>query len=144
MASLLAILWTASAFAPAATLAAPAGPQGSTHLSNASSMLVDGSATIVNGSLVTVAGAGSMVVASVEVVGDAMVVVLTGVADASRATLRLSGQAARQASMVAGASVEVVALSTGYLLVSAGRVLAFVPNEIGKALLHNSRVAERG
>lgn len=124
--------------------ASAAGQQGSTHLSNASEALANGSAVVATGSLLTVAAAGSVVVASVEVVGDASVVVLTSAVDGSKATVRLSGQAARGASNAVGASVEMVALSTGYLLVTAGRVLAFVPNEIGKSLLHNSRVADRG
>ncbi|MDB5961626.1 MAG: hypothetical protein JWP59_2920 [Massilia sp.] len=136
---LVAVLLAATTLAAAA----PGGPQGSTHLSNASNLVADGSATVIGGSLLTVAAAGSVVVASVEVAGDASVLVLRGAADGVTASVRLSGQAARNASNVAGASVEVVALSTGYLLVTAGRVIAFVPNEIGRALLHSSRVAER-
>jgi hypothetical protein len=34
--------------------------------------------------------------------------------------------------------------STGALLVAGGKVLAFIPNEIGKTLIHHARVAERG
>lgn len=124
-------------------LAAPAGPQGSTNLSNASRFMVNGSAVVVGGSIATFVGAGAVVVGSIEVVGDASVVVLTSVADGVSASVRLSGQAAHQASLVAGASVEVVAISTGYILVTAGQVIAFVPNEMGRVLLHSSRVAER-
>jgi hypothetical protein len=36
--------------------------------------------------------------------------------------------------------VVTVACSTGWVLSSAGRVIAFIPNEIGKALLYNERV----
>lgn len=122
----------------------PGSPQGSTHLSNASGAVLNGSAVLVGGSLYTFAAGGAMVVASIEVVGDASVVVLKGSLDGVSASVRLSGEAAHQASLVAGASVEVVAISTGYILVTAGRVLAFVPNELGRALLHSSRVAERG
>jgi hypothetical protein len=67
-------------------------------------------------------------------------VVLAGASDAASATLRLSGNVVQGASLVAGVSVGLVAVSTGYLLVSAGKVLAFVPNEIGRSLLHHSRV----
>jgi hypothetical protein len=34
----------------------------------------------------------------------------------------------------------VTALSAGWVLSAAGQVIAFVPNEIGKALLHNERI----
>ena len=90
------------------------------------------------GALASVAGAGSLVVASVETAGDGSVVAESA-GKASSATLALSGRAARDASLVVGASVEMVALSTGYLLVTAGRVLAFMPNEAGRRLLHSSR-----
>jgi hypothetical protein len=54
--------------------------------------------------------------------------------------MRLTGQAARGASLVVGSAVEVVAVSTGSLLVASGKAIAFIPNEIGLALLHQSRV----
>src|SRR5450830_1715113 len=121
-----------AALALLALLSAPAShaepaPQGSTHLSNASGVLANGSARVMGGALESVAGAGSLVV-------------LKAAGKASSATLALSGRAARDASLVVGASVEMVALSTGYLLVTAGRVLAFIPNEAGRVLLHSSRI----
>ncbi|MDL2357277.1 MAG: hypothetical protein QFF03_18645 [Pseudomonadota bacterium] len=121
-----------------------AEPQGSTDLSGASELVAEGSATLVVGSLSALAASGTVVIESVEAAGDASVVVLAGASDAAQATLRLSGRAAREAALVAGASVSVVATSTGCLLVAAGKVLAFIPNEAGKALLHHTRVSARG
>ena len=43
------------------------------------------------------------------------------------------------ASVGVGTSVQVVAESTGYALLASGALLAFVPNEVGRALLHHSR-----
>ena len=116
------------------------GDQGSSALSNASGLIAQGSATVVYGSLSAVAASGTVIVDSVEVVGGASMVVLAGASDGASATLRLSGRAIEGVSLVAGASVMVVAASTGHVLVSAGRVLAFVPNELGRSLLHHSRV----
>ncbi len=124
--------------------AGAAEQQGSTELSNASELVSEGSATVVYGSMSALAASGTVVVDSVVATGDASVIVLIGASDAARATIQLSGRAAREASLAAGTSVNLVATSTGYLLVSAGKVLAFVPNEIGKALLHHSRVSARG
>jgi hypothetical protein len=42
--------------------------------------------------------------------------------------------------IAAGTAILVTAISTGWLLSAAGRALAFVPNEIGAALLHNERI----
>lgn len=114
--------------------------QGSTALSNASGLIAEGSATVVGGSLSAVAASGTVVVESVQVVGDASIVVLKGASNAAGATLRLSSDVVAGASLVAGGSVVLVAVSTGYVLVAAGQVLAFVPNEIGRALLHHTRV----
>jgi hypothetical protein len=124
--------------------AAGEGAQGSVDLSNGSALAAQGSATVVYGSLSAVAASGTIIVESVEAAGDASVVVLAGASEAARAGLRLSGRAAREASLVAGASVGVVAISAGYLLVASGKVLAFIPNEIGKALIHHSRASGRG
>ncbi|MES2756134.1 MAG: hypothetical protein V4693_02080 [Pseudomonadota bacterium] len=122
---------------------AAAEQQGSTELSNASELATEGSALVVYGSLSAVAASGTVMVESVEAAGDASVVVLAGASDAAQAALRLSGRVARDASLAVGTSVTVVATSTGHILVAAGKVVAFIPNELGKALLHHSRVAAR-
>ena len=100
------------------------------------SVVAVGSAVVV-GSLATMALAGSAVVASVETVGDVSVVVLRGVSDASDVTLRIAGGV----SVVAGSIVEVVALGTGCALMTAGRMVAFIPNQIGRALVHQRPLA---
>ena len=131
------ILLAALLLACSATQAAGhAGQSGQSAVSNASANL---SAVVVGGSILTVAAAGSVVVASVKTVGDGLEVVLENVADASRATVRLSGKAAAGVSVAAGTTLEVVTASTGYVLVMSGKALAFIPNEAGKALLHHSR-----
>ncbi len=118
--------------------------QGSADLSNGSELVAEGSAVVVLGSMSAVAASGTVVVESVVGMGDASVIVLAGASDAAQTAVRLSGRAAREASLAVGASVNVVATSSGYLLVAAGKVLAFIPNEIGKALIHHSRVGARG
>ncbi|TWI66252.1 hypothetical protein IP91_02064 [Pseudoduganella lurida] len=98
----------------------------------------DLSGVVVLGSLV----AGSVIVGSSQRVADGVDLVVESVGNASKATVRLSGQAASSLSVAAGTVVDVVATSTGHALVMSGQVLAFVPNEAGKALLHRSKVAE--
>lgn len=121
-----------------ATHAAGHAGTGQSELSNASANL---SGVVVGGSILTLAATGSVVVASVRRVGDGIEVVLENLADASRATVRLSGRLAAGASLAAGTALEVVTASTGYVLVMAGKVIAFLPNEAGKALLHHSRAS---
>ena len=111
---------------------------GSQALSNGIGEL---SAVVVAGSVLTVYGAGSLVVESVQTVGDGVEVVLAGASEGSKATVQFSGKALEGVSMAAGTAVSVVAMSAGHALVVSGKVIAFLPNEIGKALLHHSRVS---
>ncbi|MBT9457116.1 MAG: hypothetical protein IV097_10900 [Burkholderiaceae bacterium] len=85
--------------------------------------------------------AGAMLtVVAVEASAAGTVCVLERASDGARASIKLSGQLAGGVSMVAGTAVLVTAMSTGYLLSAAGAAVAFIPNEIGKALLYNERV----
>lgn len=122
----------------ACSTAQAAGQSGQSAVSNASANL---SGVVVFGSILSVAAAGSVVVESVKAVGDGIEVVLEGAANASRATVRLSGKAIGGVSLAAGTTLEVVTASTGYVLVMSGKALAFIPNEAAKALLHSARVA---
>jgi hypothetical protein len=114
--------------------------QANGDVSAPSRMSADASGMLVNGSLLTVAASGAVVVTGVQVSGEGVVLVLQGAGEASSATVRLSGKAVRGLSIAAGTVLEVVATSTGHVLVLAGKALAFVPNELGKALLHHERV----
>jgi hypothetical protein len=106
-----------------------------------SRMSTEASALVIGGSLLSVAAAGSVVVVSVALSAEGVVLVLKGAGEASTATVRLSGEAARGLSIAAGTVLEVVATTTGHVLVLSGKALAFVPNELGKALLHHERAA---
>ena len=85
--------------------------------------------------------AGAMLgVVAVEATSVGTVWVLERASDGVRASVKLSAQAAGGVSVMAGAAVLVTAMSTGWVLSAAGRAIAFIPNEIGAALLHNERV----
>jgi hypothetical protein len=85
--------------------------------------------------------AGAMLsVVAVEATSVGTVWVLERASDGARASVRLGAQAAGGASVVAGTAVLVTAMSAGWVLSAAGRAIAFIPNEIGAALLHNERV----
>jgi len=104
-----------------------------------SRLSADASAMVIGGSLLSVAAAGSVVVVGVQASAEGVALVLEGASQAGSATVRLSGQAARGLSIATGTVLEVTATSTGHLLVLSGRVLAFVPNQLGQALLHSAR-----
>ncbi len=64
---------------------------------------------------------------------------LQGVSGALETSATIAAEVAEAAGVGVGTSVRVVAESTGHALVASGALLAFVPNEIGRALLHHSR-----
>lgn len=82
----------------------------------------------------------SLTIVAVEASATGAVWVLERASDGARATVRLSAQAAGGLSVAAGTAVVVTAVSTGWVLSTASRAIAFVPNEIGQALLYNERV----
>lgn len=124
---------------PLAYLPASAQGDSSAAVSQASALPVWASVYVVAGSLI---GGGALLeasVESVEVSGEAVVVVLKKAGDGSLTTLRLSGKGAGHVSLAAGTVVTVTTTASGQVFSAAGRVLAFLPNEIGKSLLHHSR-----
>ena len=90
---------------------------------------------------VMVLSAGAVLtVVAVETSATGAVWVLERASDGARSSLRLSAQAAGGLSVMAGTAVLVTAMSTGWVLSAAGAAIAFIPNEIGAALLYNERV----
>ncbi len=89
--------------------------------------------------MVLSAGA-TLTVVAVQASATGTVWVLERASDGVRSSVKLGAQAAKGASMVAGTAVLVTAISTGWVLSVASQVIAFVPNEIGTALLHNEKV----
>lgn len=131
-------LFTTIALAASLQLPALAGP--STNMSHGSENLSAGAGVVLVGSMSMLAASGQVVVGSVTAAADGSVVVLKGLSDATGASITLSGQAARGLSVAVGTVVGVVAISTGHILVLSGKAIAFIPNEIGKSLLHHSEV----
>lgn len=81
-----------------------------------------------------------LVVKGVEASATGTQYVLERVSDGARASVEVSGKVAGAASTTVGTVVSVSIISAGVVLSVAGQVIAFVPNEVGRALLHNQRV----
>jgi hypothetical protein len=95
--------------------------------------------SVIAPAMVLSAGAAFSVVA-VEVSVDGTVWILERAADGARATIRFAGKAAGGLSLAVGTAVTVTAIGAGWVLSAAGAAIAFIPNEVGKALLYNERV----
>lgn len=81
-----------------------------------------------------------LVVKTVEVSARGTVIALERASDGARASVELSGRAVAGASVGVGTVVAVSVIGAGVVLSAAGEVLCFIPNELGRALLHNERL----
>ena len=79
-------------------------------------------------------------VVAVEAASAGTVWVLERASDGARASVTLSAAAVGGVSLLAGTAVVVTVFSAGHVLSAAGKAIAFIPNEVGKALLYNERV----
>ena len=88
----------------------------------------------------SVAGS-TLVVKSVEASARGTVCVLERVSDGARASVEIAARGVEKTALSVGKSVSVSVIAAGAVLSVAGEVVAFVPNEIGRALLRNERVS---
>jgi hypothetical protein len=90
---------------------------------------------------VMILSAGAMLtVVAVEATSAGTVWVLERASDGARASVTLGTAAAGGLSLALGTAVVVTAFSAGWVLSAAGRAIAYIPNEIGAALLYNERI----
>lgn len=81
-----------------------------------------------------------LVVKSVEASATGAICVLERASDGARVTLDLASRAGRRTSIAVGDSMAVSVVASGAMISLAGEIIAFVPNELGRSLLHNERV----
>jgi hypothetical protein len=89
---------------------------------------------------VLVAG-GTFVVVAVQATVEGTAYVLERVGDGLRFSVVVAARTVEAASEVVGTAVLVTVVATGCLLTAGGRVLAYVPNDDGRALLHHEQVS---
>ncbi len=120
-----------------ATLTAQAHPP---NASDASALSMLPVAVSVAAPAMFLSAGAVLTVVAVEASAAGAVCVLERASDRARASVKLSAQAAGGLSVGVGTVVVVTAFSAGWVLSAAGRAIAYIPNEIGAALLYNERV----
>ena len=91
--------------------------------------------------VVVVGTAASVVVTGVEASAHGTVWIVENVADGVKGSICFAGQVVGSVAVAAGTVIVVTAVATGMVLSTAGHVIAFVPNEIGRTLSYNQRVS---
>ena len=131
-----------STLAIAAALAVHAaahGKSGSSELSDASLVPVAISVALP---VVLVAGVGSIVVTGVEPSVEGTVWIVENVADGVKGSVCFAGRVVGATAIAVGTVIVVTVVATGMVLSTAGHVIAFIPNEIGRTLSYNQRVSK--
>ena len=112
------------------------------------SVLTSPSGGFEKGGPITASALASMgstfIVSSVIVQGSEEVVsvILNAAGNAGKLSVQISKAAFQKLGVSAGATVNAVTQSTGVALVASGKVLAFIPNTVGQALLHHEGVPD--
>jgi hypothetical protein len=95
----------------------------------------------VSAAPVILSAAGAVfVIKAVEVSARGTVYVLERASDGAQVSVEIVGRGVGAASYGVGTSVAVSVISAGMVLSAAGEAIAFIPNALGKALLHNERL----
>ena len=115
--------------------AATQGSQGSAASADLSSQ---GMGQIVNGSGHILQAGSQLSIIAVKTVGEFTFVTLKAVGNSAEVTLRVGSKFSGHVLYGAGQLIRVIATSAGVLLTSAGHVVAFLPNEMGKSLIYSN------
>lgn len=110
------------------------------HASEASALSMLPVAISVTAPAMLVSGAAALSVVAIEATADGVVWVLARASDGARISVKWAGISVGMASVAVGTVVTITAVSAGWLLSTAGEVIALVPNTLGRALLHHEEV----
>lgn len=92
------------------------------------------------GSIALVAGGAFVVSGIVQGVAGGVEILLSSVSSAAKLSVKISGKTVDAIGLSVGATVQVISETTGTLLVASGKVVAFIPNALGEALLSQKRL----
>jgi hypothetical protein len=106
------------------------------NASDASALSMLPIAVSVAAPVMFISGGAMLTVVAVEASAEGTVWVLERASDGVRASITVAGGV----SVAIGTAVVVTAISAGWVLSAAGQAIAFIPNQIGAALLYNERV----
>ena len=108
------------------------------QVSQGSALSAEGASALAAGSVEVIAGSPALIVLAVNGVAEGAVVVLKGASTAATVSVRVTPEIAGELSKAVGATVTVITESAGYALMYAGKMIAFIPNESSKKLLHHA------
>jgi len=131
----------AACLATALTLGAalPARAHGGLSEASALSLMMPVAVSVVAPVTILSAGA-TLTVVGVEASARGTVWALERASDGARASVEFAGVGVQASAVAVGTAVVATTIAGGVVLSAAGRAIAFVPNEVGAALLHHERL----
>jgi len=81
-----------------------------------------------------------LTVKSVQASAHGTTIVLKGAANASEVSIEVSADVASKSATIAGKAARVSVIASGTIVSVAGEVIAFIPSEIGRSLLHSEKI----
>lgn len=111
----------------------------STASTRASEGLSTASGKVISGSVGVLGASGELIVVGVEQSAHGVSVVMKNAADVSGEVITVMIDGAHAASVATGQLLKASAHGVGHVLVASGKVIAFIPNEVGQSLIHQSR-----
>lgn len=85
-------------------------------------------------------GTSYVVAGVVEAGADVVELLLSSASTGAKLSVKLSGKAVHNVGVSVGNTVQFTAHASGTMLVASGKVLAFIPNAVGEALLSQERL----
>ena len=82
-----------------------------------------------------------MVVKTIEVGARGSVYALERTSDGARVSVKVAAHSAGSVALAVGSAVLVTLISAGTVLSAAGEVVAFIPNALGRTLMHSERLS---
>ena len=107
-------------------------------LSQGSTLSAEGASALAAGSVEVIAGSPTLTIQAVNAVAEGAIVVLKGASTAATVSVKVTPEIAGALSKAVGATVEVVTEASGYALMYAGKMIAFLPNAVSQELLHHA------
>jgi hypothetical protein len=80
------------------------------------------------------------VIKAIEITAKGTVYILERASDGARVSVEILGTSIKSTAISVGATVTASVIGAGIVLSAAGQVIAFIPNELGKALLYSERL----
>ncbi len=116
-----------------------AEPQSDTP-SQASAISLAPSVEITAATLKLVPAGSSLIVKSLQPIGEVIEVVAISVATGISVTLQVSAEVLKFSGLVVGGSLVVTTVSAGFLLLAGSEAIAFIPNEICRSHIHHRKL----